>query len=276
MRIRETTSFPYPFLSAHTSDYVEGEFSLELDDVLENLQEGLVVLEGRMVLVESGLERLLREGKARAGLMITCRDTYLDQWHEFRPGKIRLELGGSRVRGTVHVQALIVAAEDICLPDTGLVTGFTGYSRTVGAGSPVAASLELQLETGFDKLVAIESIFSLSPDESVADYMFEVDTDSESIHIRAGARLFEDVQRLRGTVSRNVLLSALYLPVMMEVLDVVRSGEFIDHRWHRVVRAKCNAAGITLDKNTDNIVTIAQQLLHAPLGLLAGAVEDSK
>lgn len=276
MRIRETTSFPHPLLSPHTSDYETGEFLLELDEVIENPESGLVVLEGRLSLKEPGLTQLLRTGQARAGLMITCRETYLDQWHETGAGKFRLELVGGRVRGEVYVQALIVAAQDISLPDTGLAAGFNEYSRSVHAGSPVAVSLEQQLETGFDKLVAMESIFSLSPDDAVDDYMFEVDTDSETIHIRAGNKLFEDVQRLRNTVSRNVLLSALYLPVMMEVLDVIRSGEFADHRWHRVIRAKCNAAGITLDKNTDNIALLAQELLHAPLGLLAKAVEDAK
>lgn len=174
------------------------------------------------------------------------------------------------------MQALIVTTEEVSLPVDSLAAGFGEYSRYVDAGSPVAVSLEQQLETGFDKLVAMESIFSLSPVESVDDRMFEVDTDSETIHIRAGIRLFEDVQRLRGTVSRNVLLSALYLPVMMEVLDVVRSGEFVDRRWHRVIRAKCNAEGIVLEKNTDNIAEIAQKLLHAPLGLLAKTIEDSQ
>lgn len=276
MRIRENTSYPYPVLSPYTSDYRKGEFSLELDDVEENLQDGSVVLKGRIVLDEPGLAGLLQEDRAEVGLMITCRDTYLDQWHKLKPGKFELQLGNGCVRGAVHVQALVVTTEDVSLPDGSLAAGFGQYSCDVHAGSPVAVSLEQQLETGFDKLVAMESIFSLSPDDSVDDYMFVVDTDSETIHIRAGVRLFEDVQRLRGTVSRNVLLSALYLPVMMETLDVVRSGEFMDRRWHRVILAKCNAEGIMLDKNTDNIAEIAQQLLRAPLGLLAKTIEDSQ
>lgn len=276
MRVRETTSFPHPLLSPHTSDYKNGEFSLELDDVKETLPDGHVTLKGRIILKEPDLAWLRDKGSLCAGLMITCRDTYLDQWYKLEKDQFRLELKGGCVRGAVHVQAMIVAIEDVVLPDTGLVAGFTEYSRTIRAGSPVAISLEQQLETGFDKMVAMESIFSLSPDESVADNMFMVDTDSESIHIRAAVGLFEDIQRLRGTTSRNVLLSALYLPVMMEVLDVFRSGEFSDHRWHRIIRAKCNASGITLDENTENIAEIAQQLLHAPLGLLARTVEDLK
>lgn len=276
MRIRETTSFPHPVLSPFTSDYKKGEFSLEMDDVQESPDDGEVVLQGRILLREPGLECQLQESKIQSGLMITCLDTYLDQWHPLEPGAFRLVLGKGAVRGVVHLQALLVATSDISLPGNGLVDGFTSYSREVSAGSPVALSLEHQLEVGQEKLAKMESIFSLSPDESMDTHMFEVDTDCEAIHIRAGASLFGDIQNLRKTTSRNVLLSALYLPVLMEVLDVMRSGEFAERRWHQVLRAKCNATGIVVEQNTDNLAGIAQQLLNSPLGLLLEAVEDAK
>lgn len=275
MRIRETTSFPHPILSVYTPDYEKGSFLLELDNVEENVQGGTVLLEGRILLQEKNLEQLVLNGKARTGLMITCQSTYLDLWHEVDSAAFKLELGDGCLRNTVYVQALIVAAEDFYLPEAGLAGRFNEYSRYIRAGNPIAVSVENQLETGFDKLVTMESIFSLSPDESVCEDMFVVDTDSETIDIKAGIKLFEDIQRLRASLSKPILLSALYLPVMMEVLEIMRDGSFSDRRWNRVIRAKCSASGITIDRNM-SIAEVAQKLMNSPLGFLAGAVESTK
>lgn len=276
MRIRETTRFPHPVLSPYTDDYERGSIVLEFDRIVDVPAEGSVELSGTLTLDGKELKDLLASGKAVAGLMVTGRDTYYDEWHPVQLGKYDLTIGSGRLRGAVYVQAMVVAAKDLMLPESGLAQGFSGHALNVRSGSPLAVSEEHQLEIGFDKLVAMESIFSLIPDEGLPNSEFEVNTDAETIEIHAGSELFADIQRIRGTVARNILLPGLYVPVLMEALDVMRQGAFADNRWHRVLRAKCNSLGYAVDEGTDNLVYIAQKLLKSPYGLLGKVLENNE
>lgn len=276
MRIRETTRFPHPVLSPYTDDYEQGSIELEFDRVVDVPAEGSVELSGIFTLDGKGLKDLLASGKAVSGLMVTGRDTYYDEWHPAQPGKYDLTIRNGRLRGAVYVQAMVVAAMDLILPESGLAQGFSGYALNIRSGSPLAVSEEHQLEIGFDKLVAMESIFSLIPRESLPGSEFMVNTDAETIEIHAGKELFADIQRIRGTVARDILLSGLYVPVLMEALDVMRQGSFADNRWHRVLRAKCNSLGYIVEEGTDNLVHIAQRLLKSPYGLLGKVLENNE
>lgn len=276
MRIRETTRFPHPVLSPYTDDYERGCVVLAFDRIVDVPGEGTVELSGTFTLDSKGLADLLASGNAVAGLMVTGRDTYYDEWHPVQPGKYDLTIRDGRLRGAVYVQAMVVAARDLVLPECGLVQGFSGYALNIRSGSPLAVSEEHQLEIGFDKLVAMESIFSLIPRESLPGSEFMVNTDAETIEIHAGTELFADIQRIRGTVVRDILLSGLYVPVLMEALDAMRQGSFADNRWHRVLRAKCNSLGYTIDESTDNLVYIAQKLLKSPFGLLGKVLENNE
>lgn len=275
MRISESTRFPHPVLSPYTDDYRHSRFGLALDEVKEIPGKGAVLLNGALTLDSSALSALLASGAAVTGMMITCRDTYHDEWYPQPPGKFELPVNEGRLRGAVYIQGMVVAARDLVLGGDELVPGFGEFGLHVRACEPIAISEEHQLEIGFDKLVTMESIFSLIPDDSLPAYEFMVNTDAETIEIMAGVKLFEDIQLIRGTLARDALLPGLYVPVLMEALDVMRAGEFADRRWHRVMRAKCNAIGLVVDKNMDSLVEPAQRLLKSPFGLLGKVLGDN-
>src|SRR5690606_25104241 len=110
MRIRPSTSFPYPVLSESTGDYADGRFDLALD-VTEAAAAGSVVLEGMMALGDEHIQEVIAAGKARTGLMITCQDTYFDRFVECPLESIKVDLSGGQVRGTVYVRGVVVAAD---------------------------------------------------------------------------------------------------------------------------------------------------------------------
>jgi len=272
MRIRESTCFPYPILASHTDDYRAGGFRLILDSAEQDASGEQVTLKGHIDVDADSLLALLANGGAQAGLMVTCGDTYLDRWYPCDPGAFTLEVAGGRLRGAVYVQALIVSIAKVVLDTESIVEGYNEFSRQVQAGRPLAISEEIKLEAGFDQLVSMESIFSLLTNENTTDGSFEVDLDSETIDIHVNTRLSEYIQSLRGTDQRVILLSALYLPVIMHVLDNMRASEFETRRWYSVIRSKCNAAGISINKNIDLPIS-AQKLLDGPLGLMASMHE---
>lgn len=266
MRIRPSTSFPYPVLSEETGDYGEGSFAMTLE-VLEVPAAGSVFLEGAMSLDDAHVLKAITAGRARTGLMITCQDTYLDRFQECPLGSIRVDLSGGQVRGTVFVRGVVVAAEDGLFLESGQIdTEFSSEARVLRKGDFIALTPEMRFEAGLEKLAPLESIFRLKRSEDVQEGRFEIDCDSEAIEILASPSLYDVLYNLRQGSMKDLLLPALYLPVVMSVLDVMRSGNHLDKRWYGIMRARCDAEGVDI-KNGD-LAAAAQRLLDGPLHLL--------
>ncbi|WP_440225330.1 hypothetical protein ACQQ2N_08755 [Dokdonella sp. MW10] len=270
MRIRPDTSFPYPVLSDSTGDYGEKKFDLTLE-IVETPSTARVILEGSMHLDDEALRRTIDTGKAKSGLMITCVGTYFDRFQECDLNDVRIDLAGGKVRGTVYVRGVLLATQNnVTLESESINAEFPAASRTVQKGDFLALTEEFRFEAGLEKLARLESIFRLKKVTDLPEGRFVSDFESEAIHILAPPSLYDTLYNLRANAMKNLLLPALYLPVVMSALDAMRSGNFDDRRWHVVMKARCDAAGI--DVNGD-LAEAAQKLLDGPLGLLKPVVE---
>ncbi len=272
MRIKPAASFPHPVLAESTGDYADRKFQLALA-VQEDLNTGQAMLDGHMTMDDPSVSALIADGHARAGLMITCQDTYLDSFEEFQPGEIQFDLSGGKVRGSVIVRGVVVAAQDgLVLKSKSINSEFPPAARVVQLGDIIALTDELRFEAGLEKLAPLESIFRLKRHEDVAEGIFKIDLDSEAIEILVAPGLHGFLSLLREQPLRDTLLSSLFLPVVMSVLEAMRGEEaYSDRRWHGVMSARCNAVGVDI-KNGD-LADAAQQLLNAPLGSLQKVIE---
>lgn len=271
MRIRPSTSFPYPVLSESTGDYRDRTFGITLE-VSEVPAVGSVVLEGTMVLDDEPVREVIRIGKAVTGLMITCQDTYLDQFVECPLGDIKVDLSGGQVRGAVFVRGAVVAAEDGLPLESGQIDAeFPPDARVVRKGEFIALTPEMRFEAGLEKLAPLESIFRLKKSEGVREGHVEIDCESEAIEVLASPSLYDVVYNLRQTSMKDLLLPALYLPVVMSVLDAMRQDGYADRRWYGVMRARCDVEGI--DVKQGDLAVSAQRLLGGPLDLLKSVIE---
>ncbi len=274
MRVKQSTSFPHPILAEHTGDYGDRTFIVNLE-IEEEPGVGAVSLRGSATIDDSSVQRMIDTGKAKIGLMIHCQDTYLDQFVECPAGEIRLNLSGGRVRGTVHVRGVVLATQELLrLESENIDAEFPADSRLVHQGDFIALSQELSFEAGLEKLVPLESIFRLKRAEDTPEGQFRIKWDSEAIEIFAHPALYNVLHSLREQASmRDLLIPALYLPVVMSTLDAMREEEdFASRRWYSVVSARCKAEGIDI-KNIDDLAEAAQRLLDAPLGLLKTVAE---
>lgn len=272
MRIKPTASFPHPVLAESTGDYDDRKFHLDLA-VQEEPGAGHAMLSGSMTLEDSAVIALIADGHAKAGLMISCPDTYLDSFVEFHPGDVQVDLSGGKVRGPVVVRGVVVAAQDgLELKSESINPEFPASARVVQMGDIIALTEELRFEAGLEKLVPLESVFRLKLHEDVAEGIFKIDIENEAIEILVAPALHGFLSLLRGQPMKDTLLSSLFLPVVMSVLEAMRGEDaYADRRWYGVMSARCNAVGVDI-KNGD-LADMAQRLLDAPLGSLQKAFE---
>lgn len=273
MRIKTSTSFPYPVLSTHTGDYDDRTFSINLE-IEEEPHVGAVFLRGSATIDDPSINDFIQTGVAKFGLMIHCQDTYLDQFVECPLEEIKLDMSGGRVRGTVHVRGVVISTqENLSLGSTHIVDEFPPDVRFAQEGSFIALTTELTFEAGLEKLAPLESIFRLKKSEDTPEGQFRLGLDSESVEIHAHPDLYNVIHNLREQASlRDLLIPSIYLPVVMSALDAMREDDFIEKRWHIIMSARCNAEGIDV-KNIDDLAAVAQNLLASPMKVLKTVAE---
>lgn len=272
MRIRPSSSFPHPVLAVSTGDYGDRAFHLTLS-VQEDPESGHALLSGAMVVDDPSIQSLLEAGRATAGLMITCLDTYHDNFVRCQLGDVHVELSGGKVRGPVFVRGAVIATQDgVTLDSKWIDTEFPDVSKIVSAGDFIALTEELRFEAGLEKLAPLESIFHLKLHEDITEGAFRIDLESESIEILVASSLHGFLSLLRGQQMKDTLLSSLFLPVVMSVLEAMRDEDaYSDRRWYSVMTARCNAEEI--DIKHGDLADSAQKLLDCPLGSLQRVFE---
>ncbi len=272
MRIKDSASFPHPVLSKQTLDYGGLSLTVELD-IEESPDVGNLFLNGTLGIDDTEILELVRRGDANAGIMVTCRDTYYDHFHVTGTEQFRLDLSGGKLRGRTNIRAVVVAATDrIGLASSFIDPEFPMDSRFADAGDIIASSEEFAYEVGLEKLAPLESIFRLKLLPDVPEGEFQINLEGESIDILASADLHGMLSIVRDSRARDVLLSSLYLPTLMSVLEAMKEdGQYEGKRWHTVMAARCSAAGIDI-ANCD-LAQAAQRLLDRPLRAIGKVIE---
>lgn len=272
MRIKDSASFPHPVLSRQTLDYGALSLTVELD-IEESPDVGNLFLNGTLGIDDTEILELVRRGDANAGIMVTCRDTYYDHFHVTGTEQFRLDLSGGKLRGRTNIRAVVVAATDrIGLASSFIDPEFPMDSRFADAGDIIASSEEFAYEVGLEKLAPLESIFRLKLLPDVPEGEFQINLEGESIDILASADLHGMLSIVRDNRARDVLLSSLYLPTLMSVLEAMKeNGQYEGKRWHTVMAARCSAEGIDI-ANCD-LAQAAQRLLDRPLRAIGKVIE---
>jgi hypothetical protein len=276
VKINESMCFPHPVLGPETGDYSSGEFNLEIRAVSEAFSTDQVTVDYSATLTEVGLLSALSSGTVSVGIFVTCLDTYYSNAIALSLGDGRFAFDPGALVGRVEIQPLIWARFGI--PHFSLSnchSEFGGGTMGIEAGEILALG-ELQvLNIGREKLAQTDTIFSIVKDETLADGQLSVNLDADRIQVLVAENIHQSVNDLRAKkFGHSIVLNGVYLPAVMQVLDILRAGEgdYEGRRWHRIFRAKCEYLGVNVQQ--PDLWRDAQILLNDPFSEIAKAKES--
>lgn len=273
MKLNDSLRFPHPVLGIEAGgDYLEGHITTSIE-VKESPSAGAVEIAGTIDITHPGMRVLIERGDIRCVLVVCCLDTYLITHHPIGLGDFRVNIDDGRLRGTVLVRPVLeIAADQITLPDEQLHPEFNRANLTIRRGDVAGIGEEFRFEAGLDKLVPLESVFRLIKRPDLDEPRFELITDKQAVEIAVSPLLYDQISGMRNSGgARNVLLSSLYLPCVIELLSIAHADPQPELRWYRAIESRCRQLGIELDGK--DLATKAQRLLGNPLGGLYKAVE---
>jgi hypothetical protein len=269
MRVSENTRFPHPVLGLNTGDFVIGEFSVEIE-VKENRSSGAVTLEHAITLTEPGIIALVESNQASVGCIIKCVDTFFSDLRQMAWSTGRTDFSAGLLLNRVSLRPIVWLKSDLSEWDPGTIHHEFEPPVSLNNGDVIAVGEELIISVGQAKLAPIESIFDLVKSENIPEGMFEVDTMGHRIALLVNEEMFQTLAQLRlKTDGPEILMSSIYMPAIMEVLDALRNGDqSYEHlRWYQPFLAKCDLKGVRLEPNM-SILKAAQALLERPVARL--------
>jgi hypothetical protein len=266
VKVNDTMRFPHPVLWSQCDDYVDGAFAISVA-IEEQPDTGRVKAVCTPVVTETALKSLIDSDIARVGVFVTCLDTYFNELFTLPLGGGSFEICGGLLRGQVVLRPMAWAGAPItsfASPNVHAEFGAGPYSFRKGAVLAIAEPSVISI--GSDKMVPMGSIFDLAENDTVPRDQFGIQPEGDRIQIQASRATLARIQMLRATQEGKVtLLNAIYLPVVMRVLDLLRADEAIyeGRRWCKVFRAKVDHLGIDIK---GDLLEAAQQLLKSPFG----------
>ena len=275
MRVSENTRFPHPVLGLDTGDFVVGEFSVEIE-VKENRSTGAVTLEHAITLTEPGIIALVESNQASVGCIIKCVDTFFSDLRQMAWSIGRTDFPPGLLLNRVSLRPIVWLKTDLNEWNPGTIHHEFEPPLSLNNGDIVAIGEELIFSVGQAKLAPIESIFDLVRSESISEGMFEVDTTGHRIALLVNEKMFQTLAQLRSiTDGPEILMSSIYMPAIMEVLDALRNtDQSYEHlRWYQPFLAKCDLKGVRLESNM-SILEAAQILLERPVARLSKLVGE--
>lgn len=263
MRITDDTRYPHPVLSDASGDYSEGDFHVSYQ-CREVFTTGKVTLSHEVSLDQPDVLELVESGAACVGAIVRCRDTYYCELHKMTWPAGAIEFREGLLLNRVYVRPVIWLARELADWKPAHLNPEFAAPLALGKGDIIAIAPESRLTVGRAKLAPLESIFTMKVADELEPHAIRVDLHNDKITILAGKAAYAAVNELRASRSgRAVAVAAVYMPVVMEVLDQMGDNTFEDQRWSRPFLAKCDAMGI--NPENANLLEDAQRLLDHPL-----------
>lgn len=274
MRITEHSRFAHPVLAPNSGDFASGAFDLTIV-ADEKPTTGALSIEHEVLLTEPSIRQLVESGKAAVGIFVRCDDTYYRELRRVSWPRGRTDFLPGTLLNRVIMRPLIWLEEDLGAWNPEGVHREFEPPMSLRSADVIAVGTEYILSVGQSKLAALESIFELSLSAEPIEGI-RVDPDADRIQIMVGPGLFQTISLLREQQSGlSVLLNGVYLPAVMEVLDLIRTGaaDFSERRWHQAFTAKCDAKGIN-PSDPQSLIESAQHLLEHPCKQLSQLLAD--
>ena len=272
MKLSNDMLFAHPVLSSTSTDFKDALFDTDFTVTIGE-KDNLDVL-ASLMLKCADINALLDSGGAGSGFFLICPQTYDNRLIEMAPGSKGHRFKASDFFGTIRLRPVIWSKEErkhwrsaYLHPEYGGAVDF-----------PAAAILALGDEQTFsvdrERLKPFESIFSLAALDELSPGEIAVDTDADKITIKVHSQTKESIEGIRNSrTGRNILLNAVYLPVLMQVLNEVATdrSRCETRQWFRIFEAKSASKGVSLSQ--PDFLRDAQRLLACPFQMIEAEKE---
>jgi hypothetical protein len=273
MRFDTQVIYPHPVLRPDVEDYVDGDFQAVLTYGITADQLSVEITASYDLSVLE-LGRLIEEGKACAGALVSCRDTFFRKIYAISSSdSTPIIIDGGKLHGEVVIVPIIYALErieDFSSPD--FADDFDGLSFSLEPGDFLAHENPEVFYLEREAFEPVESIITLTTDAKMTGYEWIVGLDEDQIEIRVSLDLSEALQTARNNKQHTlVLINSIYFSALQTAVEFLRSEPDKDTKWANVIRQKCLMKSIpNVDQEEPHI--IAQRLLDHPIEKLAKAV----
>jgi hypothetical protein len=276
MKISESTSYPHPVLRPWSEDIANASFDTKITFQLDP-DANQVNFRCDVTMDHPGIVALIEDGSATFGCFIKCLATGMRRLQPLGFPVGVQHFASGVVIGRVQLRPMIWSVKPIVgYAPSGVHTEFSG-GIDINAGQILALDDEQIIEVTRPSLPPLESIFEIRSSDGVPEGKFELDAEADRITILMPPSTYTLVQGLRheGNLTRDVLMNALYVPVIMEVLDRLRDGKdsFEQYRWLHPFQERCDFAEIDLTK--PDLLNDAQKLLLQPFASLSQLIPES-
>lgn len=274
MRFSDRMRYPHPVLSDISADYSSGEFHCSFEQQLT--PEGELRLTSDLALDSGELAALVTDQWVAAGYFVVCRETYFNVLQPATLGKTEKFFDASSLFGAVVIRPVLWTLERVDRLSSPALHPEFGQEVGIPKGSVVALGPEFRFSVDKRKFKPFESIFELAPLPGIEPGAIKVDAMTDRITIHAEPATFRSISDMRnGPMTRDLLLSTVYMPAVMDVLSSLQNdgAGLVSRSWYRVFKAKCDDLGIDPTDRMVSPLELAQKLLRLPFKRVISVVE---
>jgi hypothetical protein len=270
MRFDSQVIYPHPVLRQDVEDYEDGDFQAVVTFAVSQSQTDVVITASYDLSVPE-LLTLIDNGKARAGLLINCRDTFYRKIFALPAGAQEvINIDGGQLHGEVVVVPIIYALEEIAdFTSDDFADDFDGLSFTLKPGDFLAHEEPEVIYLEREAFEPVESIITLTTDPTKNGYEWDLRFEQDQIEIVVSNELSEKIQVARNNTNHTlVLINSMYFSAIQSAISYLAADPDLETKWANVIRQKCISKGLT-NFETEEPNIIAQRLLNHPIEKLS-------
>ena len=268
MRFDQSSTFGYPVLRPDNDDYVKCAIQSSLNATADaELSE--IQISYQISLSVPELNKLIEEGKVSTIIYGECRDTWFDVTHYITSKEGTFNIPKSLVSGNLVLTCVVVAKVD--LPQYYSSKFNEEYGSAVfdiQAGEILAIDNPTSFYIAREAFKNVTSLFDYRENQNVSMGEWDLALDDERIKIDVNPSQLPILRSAENNLkNKSVLLSGLFLPVLVEILNVMDGDgdDYSDCHWYQVIDQK--RAGLSSSVAKSKVRT-AQALLRQPLARL--------
>lgn len=268
MRLSNDMNFPHPVLANWRDDHKNGLFGAEITYQEDRASDRISIV-CDLKISNPEIETLLQQGRAAIGIFALCVATGMRELIPLITGKKLHSFSSGALLGTVNLRPLVWTVQEIPNWEPADIHEEFPTSFYLRTGDILAMGEELQIEIGNLPLPNLETIFSIEVREDLEKGEFEVNLDNEKITVLAGRDTYDLVERMRKYKPLPaVAMNALYVPVLMEVLSILRAekgtSQYNGKRWVGAFVERCEKLEVSYVDETSSLISDACKLLAMP------------